>query len=148
MLAAVTYGRAACAAYILCMEHSETTVIYNGACPICSREIAGYRSHAARHDLPIRFTDLNSADLARWDLTADQAARRLYVEQDGQLLSGVPAFALLWARMPGFRWLARLVRLPGVRWVAAVVYDRVLAPLLYRMHTRRQSRLGKGAPQG
>jgi predicted DCC family thiol-disulfide oxidoreductase YuxK len=53
---------------------------------------------------------------------------------------GVDAFAALWSVLPGWRWLARLVRLPGIGWVAALAYDRIAAPLLYRAHLRRQAR--------
>ena len=132
------------------MEHPDTTVIYNGACPICSREIAGYRRYSETRALPIAFRDLNAGDLATWGLSADQAARRLYVVRDGTLHDGVPAFAVLWEQMPRFRWLARLVRLPGLRQGTTLVYDRVLAPLLYAMHRRRVSRaqaLGKAGPR-
>lgn len=122
------------------MDSNDTTVIYNGSCPICSREIGVYRRRAEEAGLPLDFRDLNETDLADWGLTPDLAARRLYVVKDGALVSGVPAFAILWAQMPGFRWLARLVRLPGVRGLAALVYDRVLAPVLYRMHLRREAR--------
>ncbi|MDJ0629403.1 MAG: DUF393 domain-containing protein [Rhodobacter sp.] len=117
-----------------------TTVIYNGDCPICSREIAGYRNYSEARGLDILFDDLNTADLTRWGLTPDQAARRLYVVRDGVLYDGVAAFALLWEAMPRFRLLARLVRLPGVRRIAATVYDRLLAPLLYGMHRRRRAK--------
>lgn len=115
---------------------SETTVIYNGACPVCSREIGMYR---ARAEGSVAFVDLNDADLCRFGLTPDAAARRLHVVENGRLLSGVDAFRALWRATPGFRWLAGLVALPGIRWVAAAVYDRALAPALYRRHLRRMA---------
>jgi predicted DCC family thiol-disulfide oxidoreductase YuxK len=111
-----------------------TTVIYNGACPVCSREIGVYR---ARAEGPVRFLDLNDADMTVFGLTRDDAARRLHVVEDGRLLAGVDAFRVLWRATPGFRWLAVLVGLPGVRQVGGAVYERVLAPALYRRHLRR-----------
>jgi predicted DCC family thiol-disulfide oxidoreductase YuxK len=111
-----------------------TTVIYNGECPVCSREIGVYR---ARAEGPVRFVDLNACDLDRFGLTPDDAARRLHVVEDGKLLAGVAAFVALWRATPGFRWLAAVVGLPGVRQVAGVVYERILAPALYRQHLRR-----------
>ncbi len=112
----------------------DTTVIYNGACPVCSREIAVYR---ARAEGPVRFVDLNAGDMAAFGLTPDAAARRLHVVEDGRLLAGVDAFLALWRVTPGFRWLAAVVGLPGVRQGAGAVYERVLAPLLYRRHLKR-----------
>jgi len=112
----------------------DTTVIYNGACPVCSREIGVYR---ARAEGPVRFVDLNDTDLAVFGLTRDEAARRLHVVEEGRLLAGVDAFRALWRATPGFRWLAALVGLPVVRQVAGAVYDRALAPMLYRRHLKR-----------
>ncbi len=71
-------------------------------------------------------------------IDADTAARRLYVLHQGVLTSGIPAFLVLWAQMPRYRWLARVVGLPGVRQVATLAYDHVLAPVIYRWHLRRQ----------
>jgi predicted DCC family thiol-disulfide oxidoreductase YuxK len=115
-------------------------VLYNAACPVCSFEIEHYAKISGRQNLAIAFTDLNDADsLQRWGLTADAAARRLHVLKNGELLDGIPAFIALWREMPQYRWLAKLVSLPGVFHSAVWVYDRVLAPLLYRWHLRRRA---------
>ena len=128
------------------MENAhDTEVLYNANCPVCAFEIDHYRAYATRSGLPIRFDDLNACELARWGLTADQAARRLYVRQGADLVSGIPAFLVLWAQMPRYRWLGRLVGLPGIRWGAAVVYDQVLAPVIYRWHLRRVAKAGRTA---
>jgi predicted DCC family thiol-disulfide oxidoreductase YuxK len=116
------------------------TVIYNASCPICSREVAGYRRYAEARALPLRFQDMAATDLAALGLTPELAARRLHVVQDGELLAGLPAFVALWSEMPRFRWLARLVSLPVLRPIASIAYERVLAPLLYAMHRRRVAR--------
>lgn len=122
---------------------SETRVLFNADCPVCSVEIRAYARHALGRDLPIRFDDLHSGALADWGLDADTAARRLHVLHKGQLSSGIPAFLVLWAQMPRYRWLARVVGMPGIRTLAGVAYDRVLAPLIYRWHLRRQQGLGR-----
>lgn len=116
-----------------------STVIYNGDCPICAREIGVYRARVGAEGA-LRFVDLHEADLAAHGLTPEDAARRLHVVQDGRLVSGVDAFLALWRGTPGFGWLARLVGAPMVRPVAAALYDRLLAPALYAMHRRRQAR--------
>ncbi len=133
------------------MTNQTTEVLFNGDCPICSREIAGYKSYSDARALPIDFQELSTADMARWGLTRDMAARRLYVARDGRLYDGVAAFAVLWDQLPRFRLAARLVRLPVIRTLAAFIYDRVLAPVLYGMHKRRQARktaLGKPRARG
>lgn len=119
---------------------AETAVLFNAECPVCNFEISHYARYAARTGLPIRFDDLNSDACGAWGLDADTAARRLYVLHQGTMVSGIPAFVILWAQMPRYRWLARVVGLPGVRQVAGLVYDHALAPLIYRWHLRRQRR--------
>ncbi|MEM8653445.1 MAG: DUF393 domain-containing protein [Pseudomonadota bacterium] len=116
----------------------DTRVLYNADCPVCSFEINHYAKYSGDRALPIRFEDLNRAEMADWGMERDAAARRLYVLKDGQMYSGIPAFIVLWQDMPRYRWLARFVSLPGVHWVACKVYDHVLAPLIYRWHLRRQ----------
>ena len=63
---------------------------------------------------------------------------RLHVRsKEGGLKSGVNAFLARWAEMPGYRVLGRLVRLPGVYHIATLVYNRVLAPVLFWWDKRR-----------
>ncbi len=123
------------------MLQPETRVLYNAACPVCRTEIGHYAALATRHDLPIRFDDLNGPGLGAWGISADEAARRLHVLHDGQVLTGLDAFRALWSAMPRYRWLARLTGLPGLDLLARLGYDHVGAPLLYRAHLRRQRRL-------
>jgi predicted DCC family thiol-disulfide oxidoreductase YuxK len=115
----------------------EMSVLYNAQCPVCAAEVGHYVRAAENAGLPIRFDDLNTDALSRWGLDEDTAARRLYVQHEGMLISGVPAFLALWSRMPRYRWLARIVGLPGVRHIACAAYDYVFAPALYRRHLRR-----------
>jgi predicted DCC family thiol-disulfide oxidoreductase YuxK len=118
-------------------NNSTTSVLYNASCPVCNFEIQHYAKYAGDNDLPIRFDDLNSDARAQWGLDADTAARRLYVLHEGALTSGIPAFLVLWAQMPKYRWLGRIFGLPGVKQIASALYDHVLAPVIYRWHLRR-----------
>lgn len=131
-------------AYVRLMENKDTTaVLYNANCPVCNFEISHYAAYSEKHALPIRFDDLNTDQLADWGLDADQAARRLYVRKDGQLLSGIPAFIALWQDMPRYRRLAWLVSLPGIYQISVAAYDWVLAPLIYRWHLARLKRAAR-----
>lgn len=137
-MTAVTDGFHAPLLYLKIMENSpKTSVLFNANCPVCNFEIQHYAQYAVANDLPIRFDDLNSGARDQWGLDADTAARRLYVLHEGRLTSGIPAFLVLWAQMPRYRWLARVVGLPGIRQVALAAYDYVLAPVIYRWHLRR-----------
>ena len=117
-----------------------TAVLFNANCPVCNFEIKHYASYAAMKDLPIRFDDLNSDALADWNLSADQAARRLYVVHNGELTSGIAGFIMLWRQMPRYRLLARIINLPLIRQISALLYDYIAAPLIYLGHLRPQRR--------
>jgi predicted DCC family thiol-disulfide oxidoreductase YuxK len=118
-------------------QTNQTAVLFNANCPVCSFEISHYASYADKNALEIRFDDLNSCALQRWNLTADQAARKLYVAHEGKLLSGIPAFRVLWEQMPKYKWLARVAGWPVVLPLSEWLYVRVLAPLIYRWHIAR-----------
>ncbi len=118
-------------------KNRTTSVLYNSQCPVCNVEIGHYARYADEAGLPIRFDDLNIDAWEQQGLDHDTAARRFYVHHDGVLTSGVPAFLVLWAQMPRYRLLGRLLGLPGIRHLASAAYDHVFAPALYRSHLRR-----------
>lgn len=119
---------------------SNTEILYNGRCPICSAEIAHYRVQAEKVRAPLTFTDLNEADLSDWALSKDQATRRIHARKDGQIISGFPAFLILWRDLPRMRWLVRLMSLPVLRQIADIGYNYLAAPLLYRLHLWREAK--------
>ena len=95
-------------------------VLYDGACPLCRREIGVYRGlQPLRPDRPVCFADVSDATLTLpSDTTREQLLARFHVRgHDGELLSGAQAFLALWAALPGWRWLALAGRLPGAAWV-------------------------------
>lgn len=118
-----------------------TKILYNAECPVCNFEISHYADYSKKEALPLKFEDLNQADLAPWGLTTDQAAQRLYVSKDGALYDGIPAFLVLWADMPRYRWLGKLVSLPVIRQIMTFLYDHALAPIIYNWHKRRKAKL-------
>lgn len=115
----------------------ETRVLYNETCPVCRFEIGHYRKAALAENLPLRFDDLTHA--SAWGVTPEAAAKRLHVLHQGQLLSGIPAFQVLWAQLPRWRWFARLTALPLIHPATCAFYDHLMAPILYRAHKRREA---------
>lgn len=117
------------------------TVLYDGACPLCRREIGVYRQlQPLQADSSICFADVNDATvpLPR-GTTRDQLLARFHVQTaDGKVLSGAQAFLALWAALPGWRWLAFLGRLPGALWVMERTYRLFLRfrPMLQRWAAR------------
>ena len=114
------------------------TVLYDGQCPLCRREIDVYRG--LQPNTPVCFADVN--DIAQTlppGTSREQLLARFHVrDSDGQLLSGAQAFLALWAALPGWRWLARVGRVPGVAWAMERVYRVFLRvrPMLQRWASR------------
>lgn len=118
------------------------SVLYNGACPVCRREIEHYRRLDGEHASALDFVDIGkpTPELRALALSNDQARRRLHVlDADGRLLIGVPAFAAIWERLPRYRWLARISRLPVLRSLLPLVYEPI-AFGLYHLDKRRRDR--------
>jgi predicted DCC family thiol-disulfide oxidoreductase YuxK len=115
-------------------------VLYNGSCPICSKEIEHYQRYSEGEGLPIAYDDLMTEAREGWTIDENSAAKALRVRRGDQVLVGVDAFLALWEALPRYRLLARLVRLPVVFTLARWVYDWVLAPVLFWLHSRRQGR--------
>jgi predicted DCC family thiol-disulfide oxidoreductase YuxK len=99
------------------------TVFFDGACPVCRREVALYRRLAAPG--AVCWTDIAPPDALRHETFGlDAALTLLHVRDgDGALRIGLDAHLLLWARLPGSRTLARvLVRSAPLRRVADAGY--------------------------
>lgn len=109
------------------------TVLYDGDCPLCRREIAVYQGLAARE--PVRWVDVSAPGTTLPDERSTLLARFHVQSEDGSLLSGAEAFLALWARLPGWRWLAFLGRSPGAPWLMERAYVGFLRvrPAMQRM---------------
>lgn len=94
----------------------QLTVYYDGACQVCSREIALYQK-AKGHET-IRFVDICAAgfDAVKEGLDPVEVHRSFHARSaDGTLYQGVPAFIAIWQTLPGFQWLASCTKVPGVK---------------------------------
>jgi predicted DCC family thiol-disulfide oxidoreductase YuxK len=120
------------------VEESPLTVLYDGACPLCRREIGVYRG--LKPNTPVCFADVSDAAMPLPPgTTREQLLARFHVRgSDGELLSGAQAFLALWAALPGWRWLSRVGRLPGAAWAMERVYQLFLRwrPTLQRWAAR------------
>ena len=114
------------------------TVLYDGACPLCRREIGVYQGLQSQQ--PVCFADVSDPALALPPgTTRAQLLARFHVRRaDGELVSGAAAFLALWSALPGWRWLALLGRVPGAVWVLERVYRLFLRgrPSLQRWAAR------------
>jgi predicted DCC family thiol-disulfide oxidoreductase YuxK len=98
------------------------TVWYDGACPLCTREIALFRrlDGAGR----IAFVDVADPDAApSCPLDRGSLLARFHAQERGRpIVSGAAAFAALWRATPVLAWLGHLARLPPVLWALERLY--------------------------
>ncbi len=86
------------------------TVYFDGACPVCSREIQMYRSQSGGG--AVQWVDVAQcqAPALGADLTRAAAMARLHLRRaDGSLVSGARAFTELWRVLPRWAWAGRLL---------------------------------------
>ena len=102
------------------------TVLYDGSCPLCRREVSVYQG--LQPSQPIAWQDVSSADVSLPGEGQRQTyMARFHVQQaDGTVLSGAAAFVALWATLPGWRWLAKMATLPGATASMEWLYCRFL----------------------
>ncbi len=103
------------------------TVYFDGACPLCRREIGFYRRRRGAER--IRWVDVgrSACEVVDDDLCRREALSRFHVRlADGRLVSGARAFAELWSQLPGWRALGRCARLPAVTPLLEAAYRAFL----------------------
>jgi ubiquinone biosynthesis monooxygenase Coq7 len=92
-----------------------TVVYFDGACPVCAREIAVYRR--AEGGDQVQWLDVSppGSPACAPDLDRATAMARLHVRDEaGRLHAGGAAFLVLWRALPGWRrWTSWLDHAPG-----------------------------------
>jgi predicted DCC family thiol-disulfide oxidoreductase YuxK len=110
------------------------TVYYNSACPVCDAGIRGQRERM--QGCQVEWVDVHTRPevAAELGIGLEDLRERLHVRDAAGMHIGDRAFAALWRRTPGQRWLAWLPRLFG--WLTSPLY-KLAARLLYRWNRRR-----------
>jgi 3-demethoxyubiquinol 3-hydroxylase len=106
----------------------QLTVYFDGACPVCSREIDHYRRQPGAE--ACAWIDASSCtdDALGHGLTRDAALKRFHVRRaDGTLIDGMRGFAALWQALPGSAWLGRIASLGPVAAALEQAYRGFLA---------------------
>lgn len=91
------------------------TVWFDGACPLCTREIALMRRLDARG--AIDFVDVAAPDAACPIDRAELLARFHAQEAGGPVVSGAAAFAAMWRAIPLLRPLGLIAKVPPALWL-------------------------------
>lgn len=125
----------------------QLTVLYDGACPLCRREIAHVRSLAERRQgSALCFIDVSNEHPTLAPQERARLLERFHVQRaDGSRLSGAAAFVAMWERLPGWRWLAYVARVPGALWALECAYRGFLR---VRPALQALARRGSGSAAG
>ncbi len=115
---------------------TQLQVWYDGACPLCQREIALMRRLDRRG--AIAFTDV-AVPGAACPLDRATLLARFHAREGGRMLSGAAAFAAMWRAIPLLRPLGLAARSPAVLWLLERAYRGFLRwrPALQRWARRR-----------
>lgn len=93
-------------------------VWYDGACPLCLREIALMRRLDRRG--VIDFVDVAAGADPTCPIDRAELLARFHAEENGQVVSGAAAFAAMWRAIPVLRPVGLLARNQLVlRWLEA-----------------------------
>ena len=92
------------------LEEKLCVVYFDGACPLCSKEIATYKKwRGAEHIEWVDASQCREQDLGP-ALNRDEALARLHVrDANGKLVQGAAAFIELWRHLPALAWLVPLL---------------------------------------
>lgn len=107
-------------------------VWFDGACPLCIREIAMMRRLDSAG--AIDFVDVSGEGDASCPIDQAQLLARFHAEEDGKVLSGAEAFAAMWRAIPLLRPLGLIAK---NRIVLAVLERLYVAFLLVRPRMQR-----------
>jgi predicted DCC family thiol-disulfide oxidoreductase YuxK len=113
-------------------SHSRLKVWFDGACPLCQREIALMRR--LDRDGAIDFVDVSGDADPSCPVDRAQLLARFHAEENGKVVSGAAAFAAMWRAIPQLRPLGLIAR----NRVVLAVLER-----LYRAFLRVRPRLQK-----
>lgn len=117
-------------------RQAKPTAYYDGACPLCAREIDFYRRQdGAERICWIDICQVNVEEVAP-GLSREKALARFTVrDSNGRLVSGGQAFTTLWRHLPRFNWLGRLFGVQPLAWLLdrAYVFFLKLRPRLQAM---------------
>ncbi|MBS28878.1 MAG: DUF393 domain-containing protein [Alphaproteobacteria bacterium] len=102
-------------------------MFFDGACPLCAREIAFYRKHkGASYIAWVDVSRTKVADLPNGLSQQDTLARFHVQTADGNSVDGATAFAHLWSALPRFRLAGKVARIPPLPWILEGLYNLFL----------------------
>lgn len=104
------------------MTDTPITVLYDGLCPICAREIRFLKRRDKLNSIIPEDIAAPGFDPARYGLTMQQAIGAIHaIRADGSVLRGVDVFIDLYPRC-GLGWLAKIIAFKPTRPLVDLAY--------------------------
>ena len=100
------------------------TVFYDGACPLCTKEVAKWRK--APFTCPVEWFDINGQEdaLIRQGIDPHAALVELHTKtKDGVIRTSIDSYVLLLSQLPRWRWVGSLMNLPIIKPTLKWIYD-------------------------
>ena len=105
-------------------DQGRLKVWYDGACPLCVREIALMKRLDRRQ--AINFVDIADSTDAACPIDRQILLERFHAQESGRIVSGAEAFTAMWRAIPALRPLGLLARNRIVLRVLEWLYLRFL----------------------
>lgn len=109
-------------------------ILYDGACPLCRREVQWLKRRDRRGQLALEDISVPGFDAAAYGLTEEEVSTVLHaVRADGTVVRRMEAVREAY-RAVGLGWMIAPTSWPGVRW---------LADGAYKLFARHRGRVGR-----
>lgn len=115
-------------------NYGKLTVLYDGKCPLCYKEIVHYKK-IDRDDLLICI-DITHKDFdhKKYNLDLDEINLKLHaIDESGRVFTGVDTFIEIWQRVPKFNLFIKVANNPVLRPIFDlfyIVFARYIRPNL------------------
>lgn len=118
-----------------------TTVFYDGSCPLCRKEIHHYQRLDTSNKVEWLDISCDTQRLNDLGITQQEAMAELHVlNTQGELHTRANAFVAMWAQIPGYRHFGRIVSTLKLIPLMNKIYD-AFAKRRYKHWLKRQQRI-------
>lgn len=91
--------------------NTNAIVIFDGSCPLCSREIAHYRKRRGAERIDWIDASREHACVEQLGMSVEQVMAVFHARDTaGVWHTGAAGFLYLWSQLPAYRWLASSLR--------------------------------------
>lgn len=126
---------------ILTTSNSTMCVFYDGACPLCQKEVKRYQSLIYQEDEKIDWVDISINKRALNDecINYDDAMRLIHIKDgSGVHQVGLEGILSLWDKVPYYRVVSRMIRKFPVSHPAFATFYEFLAKHRMTLSGRRK----------